>query len=157
MKQKVLTYILLYIIFGLVVYIYIDYSNKPCQLPHSEVRLIQPEFLTEELNDSILMLACEHYGIQEPKIVTAQAILETGWFRSKVFLEYNNPFGLYDSLNNDYYKFNHWTQALIAYINKVEYKRFEDEDYFDFLNRIGYAEDKEYISKLKQIISKLPP
>lgn len=121
------------------------------------VNLHYPEFLSEELNDSIMLLACEHFGIQEPRIVTAQAILETGWFTSKIFKGYNNPLGLYNSRINEYCSYHHWSLAILDYKKKIESKRKEGEDYYSFLERIGYATDKKYIEKVKQIERKLPP
>ena len=44
-----------------------------------------------------------------PKIVLAQAILETGWFRSSVCRNKHNLFGLTNPRTGKYYEFNHWT------------------------------------------------
>lgn len=120
------------------------------------IKLEQPEFLLKEINDTIMLQACEHFGIKYPRIVTAQAILESGYFKSRVFREYNNPFGLYNSKKKDYYKFNHWSDAIIAYGKMVEYK-FDGDDYYKFLEELPYALDENYVNKVKSIISKLPP
>ena len=37
----------------------------------------------------------------------------------------------------------------------IEYKLRDEEDYYDFLLRIGYAEDPEYISKIKEMENNL--
>lgn len=107
-----------------------------------------------ECNADNMLKACNHYGILYPEIVTAQAILESGNFKSKVFRERNNPFGLYDSKNKEYYIFNHWTDALLAYRDKVQYK-YKGGDYYIFLKKLPYAMDKDYISKVKTIEHKL--
>lgn len=103
----------------------------------------------------------QHYNIQYPHIVYAQAILETGNFTSKNCLVNNNLFGLYDSKNKKYFKFNHWTESVKAYKNMIQYrftinsdKPPNDDYYYQFLHRIGYAEDKYYISKVKNIVDK---
>lgn len=36
----------------------------------------------------------------------------------------------------------------------IQYRLRENEDYYKFLNRIGYAEDPEYISKVKEIVNR---
>lgn len=135
--------------------------KKIAQLEHPPkvecIKLEQPEFLTQEVNDSIMLMACEYYGIKHPKHVTAQAILESGHFKSKVFREYNNPFGLYNSKTNDYFKFQHWSDAILGYKNMIEYRHREGEDYLNFLSRIGYASDTLYNAKIISLMSKLPP
>jgi hypothetical protein len=121
------------------------------------VRLEQPEFLNGELNDSILLKALIYYEIKEPLIVLAQAKLESANYKSKLCIEKNNIFGLYNSKAQQYYNFDHWTNCIIAYKNMIEYKQRDGEDYYYFLRRIGYAEDSLYINKVKSIVNKLPP
>jgi hypothetical protein len=94
-----------------------------------------------------------YYNIQHKDIVYAQAILETGHFKSNVCKNYNNLFGLYNSRLKDYYKFNHWVESVIAYTKYIQYRYKPPEDYYKFLERIGYAEDPLYIDKLKRIVS----
>ena len=45
-------------------------------------------------------------GIRHPKIVLAQAILETGWFRSPLCRNRHNLFGLTNPKTGKYYEFN---------------------------------------------------
>lgn len=88
--------------------------------------------------------------VKYPEIVYAQAILETGHFTSKVCKEYNNLFGLYDSKNNCYYKFNHWIDSCIAYKNMIQ-NQYKGGDYYTFLKNLPYATDTLYINKIKNI------
>ena len=113
-------------------------------------------FRDKEATGTSMLVACEFFGIKYPKIVTAQAILESGNFKSRVFQKYNNPFGLYNSCKKDYYKFNHWTDAILAYQTMIEYK-YKEGDYYKFLEDIGYAEDPNYIRKVKAIEKIIPP
>ena len=118
------------------------------------VKLEQPEFLlSEEPDNALLLEALKYYNVQHPEIVYAQAVLETGHFRSKVCKEYNNLFGLYDSKNGDYYRFNHWSESVVGYLNYIQYKFHPPDDYYTFLQSIGYAEDSLYINKLKRLVS----
>ena len=110
-----------------------------------------PSFINKSPKEG-LKEALEYYDVKHPHIVYAQAILETGNFTSRLCKENNNLFGLYNSKNKRYYKFNHWSEGVIAYLAFVQYKYKDDIDYYKFLEKINYAEDPKYINKLKEII-----
>lgn len=130
--------------------------NKPPDIEF-ELKLNDSEFMKDwDANPNTFLTACEYYGIKYPRICTAQAILESNNFKSELFKKYNNPLGLYNSRKKDYFKFKHWTDAIIAYQNMIEY-RYKGGDYYKFLDRIGYAEDNEYINKVKAIEKIIPP
>ena len=101
-----------------------------------------------------LMEALEYYEVKHPQIVYAQAVLETGHFKSDLCLKGNNLFGLYNSKKHRYYTFDHWTESIVAYLNYVQYRYKPPNDYYKFLSDIGYAEDPNYINKLKGIVSR---
>ena len=93
-------------------------------------------------------------GVDFPKIVTAQALLETGHFKSYACLQQNNLFGLRDN-KGKYMSFPHWTDAVAAYKKYIQrYNHPVPEDYYAYLQELGYAEDPQYIDKLKQIVNK---
>lgn len=98
--------------------------------------------------------ALDFYDIQYPEIVYAQAILETGYFKSDICLSHNNLFGLYNSKKKEYYKFNHWSESVVAYKDWIQRKYKPPENYYYFLKRVKYAEDPEYTNKLKQIVNR---
>ena len=91
-------------------------------------------------------------GILYPKIVLAQAILETGWFRSLVCKNKHNLFGLTNPRTGKYYEFNHWTESVWAYYTKVQYK-YKGGNYLLWLGEIGYAEDPNYIIAVEKLLS----
>jgi murein DD-endopeptidase MepM/ murein hydrolase activator NlpD len=107
----------------------------------------------KELTIENLYAALKKHGIKYPKIVLAQAILETGRFRSRVCNEHNNLFGLRHS--KGYFTFNHWEESVIAYRDKVQYKHRENENYYAFLKRIGYSTSKDYVRKVRKIAGQL--
>ena len=92
-------------------------------------------------------------GIRHPKIVLAQAILETGWFRSPLCRNRHNLFGLTNPKTGKYYEFNHWTESVRAYYTKVQYK-YKGGNYLLWLHKIGYAEDPRYVREVIRILKK---
>lgn len=93
-------------------------------------------------------------GILYPKVVLAQAILETGWFRSSLCRERHNLFGLTNPRTGKYYEFEHWTESVRAYLTKVQYK-YKGGDYLLWLRDIGYAEDPGYVRAVIGVLRKL--
>ena len=90
-------------------------------------------------------------GIQYPRIVLAQAILETGWFRSPLCRNRHNLFGLTNPKTGKYYEFNYWTESVRAYYTKVQYK-YKGGNYLLWLRDIGYAEDPMYVREVIHIL-----
>lgn len=90
-------------------------------------------------------------GIQHPRIVLAQAILETGWFRSPLCRNRHNLFGLTNPKTGKYYEFNHWTESVRAYYTKVQYK-YKGGNYLQWLRDIGYAEDPRYVREVIKVL-----
>ncbi len=99
--------------------------------------------------------------------ITAQSILEAGWeYNSLKAVRINNIFGMKRAKNR-------LTVALLDTLNGyAEYDAKEDsvedmmlwyvygkggecEDYYDFLLKKGYAQDTEYINKLKSIVERI--
>lgn len=129
-------------------------SNKPIPIePIVPSFSLDPMFFQESAKTG-LKEALIFYNIQHPDIVYAQAILETGYFKSVGCVKYNNLFGLYNSKTKRYCRFNHWTESVVAYKEWIQQRYNPQEDYYRFLTRIHYASDPAYISKLKQIVKK---
>lgn len=107
-----------------------------------------------ELTIPNLLAEMKKNNIKYPKIVLAQAILETGWFKSSVCRNKHNLFGLTNPRTKDYYEFNHWTESVKAYYTKVQY-RYKGGNYLLWLDKIGYAEKKTYVRALIKLLKQL--
>ena len=107
-----------------------------------------------ELTIPNLLAEIQKNNIKYPKIVLAQAILETGWFKSSVCRNKHNLFGLTNPRTKTYYEFNHWTESVKAYYTKVQY-RYKGGNYLLWLDKIGYAEEKTYIRALIKVLKQL--
>lgn len=159
MKQRIFNIFITLAVCGLGTFQYLTYTaNKDTPVEKTEEIIeIEPEFFNKSPEEGLLE-ALNYYGVKHPDIVYAQAILETGYFKSDLCLNNNNLFGLYDNSNRKYYVFEHWSESVLAYVSKVQYKYKGDSskppnDYYRFLNKIGYAKDPHYIKKLKKIVN----
>ena len=121
---------------------------------------------TLELNHENLELAMEFYEIEHADIVMSQALIETGHFKSYNCTKRHNLFGLVNSRQkrteanrNRYFVFNHWSESVKGYKDYVQYKFTDnkekwDNDYYVFLQRLGYAEDPTYVNKVRNLTNK---
>ena len=121
MKQRVFNVLISLVILGLGTVVFLDHykgDSPPDYQVLDVVKLEQPEFLLKSPEEGLIE-ALDYYDVEHPNIVYAQAILETGHFRSRVCREYNNLFGLYNSRTKDYYKFDHWSDSVVAYLELI--------------------------------------
>ena len=138
---------------GAVCVLWFQAMDREAEKANGEVASIkwrQCHFLLSEQNLYNELVA---QGIDFPEIVQAQAVLETGYFKSYACLSQNNLFGLRNS-NGTYMSFHHWTECVAAYKKYIQKYSRPPNDYYKFLDDLGYAEDKEYTNKLKQIVNK---
>ncbi len=147
----------------------IGVKNMPQTLSASIVTTSKSHFQQAPVSSGLpdltipnLIAEIEKNGIKYPKIVLAQAILETGWFKSPVCRNKHNLFGLTNPRTGKYYEFNHWTESVKAYYTKVQYRYYQknkkiksDVDYLIWLKKIGYAEDPGYIRAVIRILLQL--
>lgn len=92
-------------------------------------------------------------GIDFPEIVCAQAVLETEHFKSYACLQRNNLFGLRRK-DGTYMSFYHWTESVAAYKTYIQKWKKPPNNYYHYLDSLGYAEDKTYVEIVKQIVNK---
>lgn len=102
--------------------------------------------------------------LENPKIVMAQCIEESGNFKSKLFKEGYNCLGmkcpskrptLAKGILYGHGKFDSWKECLIDYSiwQQIYARGLKEEEYFAYLDRV-YAEKKGYSNRLKEIIKK---
>ena len=117
-------------------------------------------------SDSILYTYICYYNPQFPKIILAQAKLESGDYKSTLFRKNNNLFGMKRTsswkantqIGTDmgYATYEDWRNSVIDYIlwqsRTLNKKLHSEEQYFQFLIKARYAEDPNYINKLRAIL-----
>ena len=117
---------------------------------------------TEEVKEKEIFDRIDELPFKYPDIVKAQAIIETSHFKSAVFLNNNNIFGmrlarkritLADGDNLMHATFKSLEDSLIdRLLYESKYMSgLSKEEYYAFLDRL-YAEGEGYSNKLKQII-----
>lgn len=151
MKFKIIQLLLLVFLFILVIYESYDLRKRIDAKSTIEYYYYPIEVTSLELNKTNLQFLLNYYNVKHPQIVYNQALLETGNFTSSICKNYNNIFGLYNSKTKEFYKFNHWSESILAYKKYIQYKYIPNNCYYTFLKELPYAEDSLYINKLKYI------
>ena len=128
--------------------------GKNGELKTFQVNPYNPTTDLPELTIPNLIAEIRKNNIKHPKIVLAQAILETGWFKSSVCGNKHNLFGFTNPRTGQYYEFNHWSESVAAYYDKVQY-RYKGGNYLIWLRDIGYAEDRGYIRAIIRVLRNL--
>lgn len=121
---------------------------------------------SQEFEYSLMLEYVDLVGINNKFTVISQSILETNTFKSDIFIENNNLFGMKQpsvrpttatGTNRNHATYEHWTCSVKDYKLWYEYMTRNKTyyNYYSFLTNIGYAEDVQYIGKLKTIKNNL--
>lgn len=148
MKRSIAT-LILFITLSIVGLVFSPTYTYIKEYAQSLPRFINSEVITKEL----LYEAFSFYNISNQDIVYAQAILETGYFRSNLCKKNNNLFGLYNSKKGKFMKFPHWHYSVKAYAKFIQNRYKPPGDYYSFLTKINYAEGDSYNNLLKKIVN----
>ena len=105
--------------------------------------------IPKSLNEANLREELKKNNIPHASIVLAQAKLESGNFKSNLVQTHQNIFGL--KRGNQYRKYTHWTECVKDY-KKCISDRYNGGNYYTFLNKIGYADNPNYIELLKEFV-----
>ena len=129
----------------------------------AEKHLFLKEVYNSSLTPELLKQALYYEEILHPDIVYRQILLETGYLTSDMLWRNNNLTGMrYARVRQTtavkkvqgHAYYHHWFDAVkdYRYFQEWYIKRGYDlTDYLQFLVEIGYATDKNYISKLKSV------
>lgn len=144
---------------GLLIGMFIERNYSGTIIPAKKVITIERDTLVYRdtlyathvipLNKENVLAELHRQKIPHANIVLAQSILETGHYTSYNCKNKNNLFGM--RKGKDYKSYSNWKESILDY-KKLISKRFKDGDYYEFLNKIGYAEDPKYTQLLKNIV-----
>ena len=149
-KYHVARKLLFMTLIGITVYFVL--KNTMFKQPIPEIRkpsIIVDTVRIEVFSEANLIRYMDILEIEYPNIVLAQAKLESGNFTSNRFKEYNALFGFQTS-NTNIIKYKSWKESVINYKNWQMRRLKDGENYYDFLIRVGYSTDSNYVNKLKQ-------
>lgn len=131
------------------------------ELSYEEKLIVIREY--NEFTQEKLLKKIKELNFKFPHIVLAQTIQETGNFKSTIFLENNNLFGMKEaklranlakgtSRGHAYY--SSWQESVYDYAmfyNSYLRKINTEGEYYEYLKQ-NYAEDPEYVERLKSIV-----
>lgn len=138
-------------------------SNDDRVLSQEEKLIVIREY--NEFSEKKLIEKIKQLNFRFPHIVFAQAKLESGNFKSDIFLENNNMFGMREAklranlalgTNRQHAYYGTWQDCVIdyaLYYSTYLHEIKTESEYFEYL-RQNYAEDPTYVQRLKQIINK---
>jgi len=120
---------------------------------------------SDEFSKEKLVQMLKDLNVKQPHIVIAQSMTETGHWKSGIFLENNNLFGMKEAqrrittaegTNRNHAYYNHWRESVYdyafyqcRYLGDIR----NEAEYFQYLSA-SYAEDPNYIEVLKDVIKR---
>jgi hypothetical protein len=120
---------------------------------------------TDEFEKEKLVEMLKDLNVKFPHIVLAQSIQETGHWKSGIFLENHNLFGMKEAqrrittaegTNRNHAYYNHWRESVYdyafyqcRYLSGIK----SESDYFQYIGAT-YAEDTGYVEAIKKVIAK---
>lgn len=138
-------------------------SSNIEELSYEEKLIVIKEY--NEFSQEKLVQKIKELNFKFPHIILAQSIQETGNFKSGIFQENNNLFGMKEAklratlaqgTNRGHAHYNSWQESVYDYAmfyNSYLRKINTEGEYYEYL-RQNYAEDPTYVQRLKSIISK---
>ncbi|HBE43635.1 MAG TPA: hypothetical protein DDW27_21055 [Bacteroidales bacterium] len=123
----------------------------------------------EPFSEELLKKCLEYEGVLYPDIAILQSRLETGYFKSDIFLSANNLFGMRfpsrrptvaTGIYKQHARYDHWSDSVIDYALWQKYYlsrgyklegEIDSDFYLVFLKCIPYAEDPRYVPKLVEM------
>ena len=120
---------------------------------------------SDEFTEEKFVEMLKHLNVKFPHIVMAQAIIESGFGTSTLYKTNHNLFGMkmalirpnhHSGTQNGHAVYNTWRESVYDYLYWQLYTgaaRLKNEDeYYQFLKEIGYAEAEDYIQSVKSVV-----
>ena len=138
-------------------------ANKVQNLSQEEKLIVVREY--NEFSEVKLIEKIKELNFRFPHIILAQSYQETGHYKSGIFLENNNLFGMKEAklrsnlakgTNRGHAYYETWQESVIDYA--LYYSTYLSDiktegEYFEYLKQ-NYAEDPTYVQRLKALINK---
>ena len=153
------------LVLAIIVTIGFNTSPRPVlnNLSQEEKLIVVREY--NEFSQAKLIEKIKELNFKFPHIILAQSYQETGNFKSTIFLENNNLFGMKEAklrsnlakgTNRGHAYYEDWQSSVIDYA--LYYSTYLSDiktegEYFEYL-RQNYAEDPTYVDRLKALIKK---
>jgi flagellum-specific peptidoglycan hydrolase FlgJ len=165
MNRNHLIYFTSGICFGWIALLFIVFN-----IDNTKIETIVKEIICEpdeplSFSEARLINKMIDINIKFPHIVLAQSQLETGNFKSKIFRENHNLFGMKEAKSrvklalgtkHGHAHYSTWLESLYdyafmqcRYLGTIK----NETDYYNYLGKT-YAEDPDYIDKLKKMANK---
>jgi len=96
----------------------------------------------------------------DPEVMISQFIVETGWFKSKLFTLGNNICGMKLAKKRTttatgemfgYASFNHWTDSVDDFLLWLQYHGLSS-GYFDHVQKKSYSENSGYCTLVLKVV-----
>jgi len=134
-------------------------NSKPEVVENIPVEVV---ISNEPFTKEALVKLIRELNLKHPEIVLAQTILETGDYKSKIFTENHNLFGMKEASSRIHLAkgtryghayYNSWKESVYDYsFYQASYLRGKTKRaYYKYLSS-SYATDPQYTSKLKKLI-----
>lgn len=136
-------------------------ENKECEHCLTSILCELDSLAKFDVSDSLALSLMDDLNMQHPQIVLAQMKLESGHYQSNLAKTNNNYFGMRHPAQrltvsvkskNGYAHYRNWAYSILDYAlwqRRYAYNLSED-DYLTKLSNV-YAEDKNYIEKVKKL------
>ena len=156
--------ILLVLVSGVFSFIYGRYSRiESLDTYEKELIVLNIQAEKTKFTKEKLVETLKDLNVKFPHIVLAQSIVETGHWKSKIFRENHNLFGMKQArvrintaigTQNNHALYDTWTESVYdyafyqcRYLGSIK----TEAEYFNYLNK-SYAEDTNYVETLKKTI-----
>lgn len=137
---------------------------QPNMIPNTEFIIVKK---ADNFSEKKLIQEIKSYHLKYPYIVLAQSMLETGHWKSKVFIENHNLFGMREAklrptvalgTKNKHAYYGNWRESVqdyALYYSSYLFKRrdISEKRFYAYLDKT-YAKGSNYSKKLRMIVKK---